>query len=257
MTLTTESDRVSVMILDSNKCLSKAIENSFNLHGGLHVSCSMQDGVKATEKLHLHKPDVLLMELILPVKDGFSVLEDVQQNDMMKHGSVIVTSSLCSDLAMRKSLALGADYFMLKPFDIDILIKRILEVHSEKQLAISSENEKAGSDYYVDLIRNFLFDSGVSIKLKGYDYLFKCIHICLNDDDAFYSLTKILYPEVGKTFGTEGAKAERAMRYALHSAWKNGKLQAHFAKLGYKDVENRRPTTGNFIKIALHTIKGR
>ena len=260
MLTATGENQINVLILDSNRGLSEAIADSFARSGGLFVSCTAREGTHAIELLDLHKPDVLLLDIVLPLRDGFSVLEDIQESEVMKNGTIIVSTSMGSDLAMRRSIELGADYFMLKPFDIDILIKRIQEIHAEKKAIensyLSEDSTMAGLRKVDGAIKEFMFKSGISSNLKGYDYLHKAIHLCLYDEEALYGLTKIVYPKIGKEFGSDGVNVERAMRHAIQTSWKKGRVQSFFEEIGYKDVEYKKPTTGSFIKIAIRTIKG-
>jgi len=258
-TTAADKDQLSVLILDSNKWLSETIADSFSRNGGLFVSCSVREGTRAIELLDLHKPDVLLMDIVLPLKDGFSVLEDIQKNDVMKDGTIIVSSSMGNDLAMRRSIELGADYFLLKPYDVDILIKRIIEIHSEKKATehsyVPEEGTKTSQRNVKQLISEFLFKSGIESNVKGYDYLNRAISICFCDENALYGLTKHIYPAIGKEAGCDVTSVERAMRYAIHTSWKKGIMQPFFKEIGYDAVGSRRPTTGNYLKLALRTIK--
>lgn len=254
-----ERDRkLSVLILDSNKVLSETLSESFSKNGRLFVTCAVREGNNAVQLLDIHKPDVLLMDIVLPLKDGLSVLEDIKKSDVMKNKSIIVSTSMFNDLAMRRVVELGADYFLLKPFDIDILIKRIIEIHEEKRATEVCYTRDDGScrRNVNSLIREFLFRCGIENNIKGYSYLQKAVFIGFYNKETLYSLTKHVYPTIAKEVGCDETSVERAIRYAIQTAWKRGAIQRYFKEMGYDNIGVKRPTNGSFLKIANRAISG-
>ena len=192
----------------------------------------------------------------MPQKDGISVLEGLKNHPEVKRPACIMFTAVSHDGLTKKALALGADYFVLKPFDMDVLARRILDIHDHRMARegrplkeetddakpVIMRQKESPEDYAADLLRRI----GISSHLNGYIYLKKAAIITAEDPTMLNGVTKVLYPEIAKRCETTPPRVERSIRHAIETSWANGNENAYKNTIGYSSNkhENEFPSEG-------------
>ena len=193
------------------------------------------------------KPDILVLDLMLAKKDGISVLKSIAN---MEHKPItLATSAFLTEYVSTAAANLGVRYLMLKPCDMAALVERLEEIRGGESLRYPAarRSDKVSIE---TLVTNIIHEIGVPAHIKGYQYLREAIIIAVNDMDVINAITKVLYPEVAKTFGTTPSRVERAIRHAIEVAWDRGDLDTLQKFFGYTVSNTKgKPTNSEFIAL--------
>ena len=193
------------------------------------------------------KPDILVLDLMLAKKDGISVLKAIAN---MEHKPItLATSAFLTEYVSTAAANLGVRYLMLKPCDMAALVERMEEIRGGESLRypVQRRNDKVSIE---TLVTNIIHEIGVPAHIKGYQYLREAIIIAVNDMDVINAITKVLYPEVAKNFGTTPSRVERAIRHAIEVAWDRGDLDTLQRFFGYTVSNTKgKPTNSEFIAL--------
>ncbi|MEG1597372.1 MAG: sporulation transcription factor Spo0A [Bacilli bacterium] len=238
--------KVKVLMIDDNVELVEMVKNYFADHDKIEVVLEAnngEDGLKLIEeKGDLY--DVILLDLIMPIKDGITVLEDMKAKDISK--KVIVLTSYNAGDMIRKVSELGANYFILKPFELTELEKRILEC-----ICVNRLTNKTVDIYHNNIqisITKMLHELGVPSHIKGYQYIREGISILYERPEVVGGITKELYPEIAKKFDTTVSRVERAIRHAIEVSWNRGNWSLMMEVFGNSiDVDKSKPTNSEFV----------
>ncbi len=237
---------IRVLMIDDNVELVSMIKEYFCDHANIEVTLEAYDG---EEGLHLIKDyqseyDVILLDLIMPKKDGVTVLEELQGKEIDK--KIIVLTSYNAQDMIRKVSELGIDYFILKPFELSDLEKRILECAEDPKYT-----NKAIDLYHNNLqisITKILHELGVPSHIKGYQYIREGITVLYERPDVIGGITKELYPDIASKFDTTVSRVERAIRHAIEVSWNRGNWQLMEDIFGHSvDIDKAKPTNSEFI----------
>ena len=262
-------EKISVLIADDNVEFSKTLANYIENQEDLEVIGMARDGLEAVEMITNVSPDVVLLDVIMPQLDGLGVLEKI--NELDKQPIFIMLSAVGQDKITQKAIGLGAQYYVVKPFDIELLIKRIKEFkfYKAKQTNsnfISRENRQQ----YIEIqegaerneenleaqVTNIIHEVGVPAHIKGYQYLREAIIMVIKDIDVINQITKSLYPEIAKKFGTTPSRVERAIRHAIEVAWGRGQQEAVENIFGYTiSAAKGKPTNSEFIAMIADKLR--
>jgi two-component system response regulator (stage 0 sporulation protein A) len=217
------------------------------------------DGESGLKGIFKSAPDIVILDVILPARDGLSVLEEALKSSRAAKTIFIVITAVGSDSITRKILDRGADYIILKPFAMELLIKRIREhydarlVNAEYEINAVSRVKKTRDEYLSDLLKRM----GVPVNLKGYAYLKTAINLCLDDERKLEGITKVLYPTIASAYGATATRVERDIRHSLEVAWSGGSDGFYYDYVGYRRPEKiSKPTNGEFISSVVEKAKG-
>jgi len=237
--------RIRVLIADGNEDFSEQLKEAVQSSGYevVGVAC---DGVRTLELLE-QKPDILILDLTLSRLDGLGVLKAV--SSMPEKPAILVTSAFLTDHVTGMLNAYNVQYFMRKPYTFRALTERLGEIWDSisakaDQLSLrSSANIEA-------MVTSIIHEIGVPAHIKGYQYLREAIIIAVNDMDVINAITKVLYPQVAKTFQTTPSRVERAIRHAIEVAWDRGDLDTLQRFFGYTVSNTKgKPTNSEFIAL--------
>ena len=247
-------EKIGVLIVDDNQALVRLIADSLSRKSDIEVLGSAKDGLEALELTEKLMPDVMLLDIVMPRLDGFSTLEALGRTDAGRRPKVIMLTGLTRDDFIVRAMNLGADYYMIKPFDMQMLYARIREVaQSDSVSAYQGEIAltQTAADATVDeKVTNIFLSIGIPAHIKGYQYLREAVRMVVEDHDLINRITKELYPGIARRFSTTASKVERAMRHAIEVAWNRGRLDSVNRIYGYKVFsENDKPTNGEFIAL--------
>ena len=237
----------TVMIADNAEDFCTALSGALQRSGGFQLVGTVNDGEQAIRMLTERKPDVLVLDLMLPKRDGLSVLKAM--STMEKKPAVLATSTFLTQYVSNAAANLGARYMMLKPCDMQTLVERLEEIRGGenhgKHPAV--RQDKAGIEA---LVTSIIHEIGVPAHIKGYQYLREAIIIAVNDMDVINAITKVLYPQVAKAFQTTPSRVERAIRHAIEVAWDRGDLDTLQRFFGYTVSNTKgKPTNSEFIAL--------
>lgn len=201
------------------------------------------DGEEALRLVREKAPDVLVMDLVLTGMDGLEVLQALSETEARPR--VLVLSSFARGNMAELAAQVGAEYYMMKPCRIPALLERVRQMAGPAQ---DGGDEDGREQSLESTVTSIIHEIGVPAHIKGYQYLREAIMIAVKDMDVINAVTKILYPEVAKRFGTTASRVERAIRHAIEVAWDRGDLETLQKYFGYT-VSNAKgkPTNSEFI----------
>ena len=242
---------INVLIADSNQALIDDLTKRLEEQEGFHVVGTATDGQQAAELVKRLQPELLVLDLMLPKLDGVSVLKAAAE--LERRPVSVVLASYSSDYINTILAELGTEYVIRRPCDLRAVADRLREIRAavfeRGRTAIS--RGQAASDVNVEaMVTSIIHEIGVPAHIKGYQYMREAIMIAVNDMDAINSITKVLYPQVAKTFQTTSSRVERAIRHAIEVAWDRGDIETLQRFFGYT-VSNAKgkPTNSEFIAL--------
>lgn len=203
------------------------------------------DGEEAVRLVGELQPDVLVMDVVLARMDGLEVLRAVK--DMVQRPRVLVLSGFVRGNTAELAAENGADYYMMKPCKTSTVMERIRQMAS--QIQPEDEAQRGAREQSLErTVTAIIHEIGVPAHIKGYQYLREAIVIAVDDMEVINAVTKILYPEVAKRFGTTASRVERAIRHAIEVAWDRGDLETLQKYFGYTVSNSKgKPTNSEFI----------
>lgn len=251
-------EKIRLMMADDNQNLLRLLTDYFALKENIEIVATVNDGSEIIDKVKETHPDVLVMDIIMPRRDGFMALEDLSQIEEALRPKVIVLTGLSRDDFIMRAISLGAGYYMVKPFDMNALYSRILEICGENCTHIASANSASIPMQKTtdEQITSLLLTIGIPAHIKGYQYLREAILMVVENHDIINRITKELYPSVAHKFDTSASKVERAMRHAIEVAWSRGRLESVNKMFGYKVFDaTDKPTNGECISCISELIQ--
>jgi two-component system response regulator (stage 0 sporulation protein A) len=210
------------------------------------------------------EPDVVLLDIVMPKLDGLGVLDRVKHDASIKKcPKFIMISAIGQERITEDAFSLGADYYIMKPFDNDTVISRIKKtrrtegnVAVEKQKVLAYEKEETEPRNLESDVTEIIHEIGVPAHIKGYQYLRDAIILSVHDVDMLNSITKILYPTIAKKYQTTSSRVERAIRHAIEVAWSRGKMDTIDEMFGYTIHNDKgKPTNSEFIALITDRIR--
>ena len=239
-------NKIRVLMIDDNKQLVDMVKEYFSSHAVIEVNLVAHDGIEGLEAIENHKKeyDLVLLDLIMPKKDGVSVLEELRNNK--EFPKTIVLTSYNTPEIIRKVSSMGVNYFMLKPFELPELERKILECMNE--IKPSPKNIDLYHNNLQIAITNVLHELGVPSHIKGYSYIRECIMQVYFHPTMIGGITKELYPKIATEFNTTVSRVERAIRHAIEVSWNRGNWDLMQEIFGYSvDIDRAKPTNSEFI----------
>jgi len=241
--------KIRLLIADDNKDFCNMLQEFFQGEDDMEVLGIAHDGLEVLEKVEEMSPDVLILDLIMPNLDGLGVIEKLANNP--KKPKIIVLSAVGQDKITQKAINLGAVYYIVKPFDLNVLIERVREMTDnyfvpKRQKSVVSPSER--KDNLEVEITNIIHEIGVPAHIKGYFYLREAIYMVINNVELLSAVTKVLYPTIAGKFNTTPSRVERAIRHAIEVAWNRGCLETINNLFGYTIPRDKgKPTNSEFI----------
>ena len=239
-------EKTRLLVIDDNEALVDMIEEYFSSHELINIALKAytgEEGINLIEK-NLNDYDVIILDLIMPKKDGIYVLEEMKKRNIYK--PVIISTSYNSDEMIRRVSEYGVHYFLLKPYELSDLENRILEASNVRE----KENKNINI-YHNNLqisVTKILHELGVPSHIKGYQYIREGILLIYNNPEIIGGITKELYPEIANKYDTTVSRVERAIRHALEVSWNRGDWELMEEIFGHSvDIDKAKPTNSEFI----------
>ena len=236
-------EKIKLIVVDDNVELVSMIKEYFSSHADICVVGTAKNGEEGMDLIrNVDSYDVILLDLIMPKKDGLEVLKDMKRENILK--KVIVLTSYNTQDMIRKVSEMGVNYFMLKPFEFSFLEKKIMDLddcYDNKAIDLYHQNLQIS-------ITNILHELGVPSHIKGYQYIREGISIIYKRPDVIGGITKELYPEIADRYDTTVSRVERAIRHAIEVSWNRGNWDLMEEIFGHSvDIDKAKPTNSEFI----------
>lgn len=260
-------EKMNVAIADDNERMLQLLGDIIRSDEDLEVVGTAKDGEEACKMIKAKEPDVVLLDIVMPKLDGLGVMDKINHDtSMKKHPSFIMISAIGNEKITEDAFDLGADYYIMKPFDNDTVLNRIKHVkrkdgspskyiETRKVNAYEKSEESRAFNLEGDVTK-IIHEIGVPAHIKGYQYLREAIMMSVEDLDMLNSITKVLYPTIAKKYQTTPSRVERAIRHAIEVAWSRGKMDTIDDLFGYTINNGKgKPTNSEFIALIADKIR--
>lgn len=254
--------KIEVLIVDDNKKYTDLLYRDLEEDGSFEVVGVAEDGRNVPELVEKLKPDLLLLDIIMPFADGLWVLDRLRSYNLLNHMNVIIVSAVTLEKIISKVIEMGADYFLAKPCSNEYIMDVAKGIVSAPQTggtpapSIPVHTEKNSEELIEQKITNVIHKIGIPAHIKGYQYLRHAIREVFLNIDIINSVTKELYPMVAKQFNTTATRVERAIRHAIEVAWDRGDTETLNSIFGYTVKSNRgKPTNSEFIAMIADKLR--
>ena len=257
-------ENLNVAIADDNERMTDILGQMIEEDKELTLVGKAHNGEEICNIIREKEPDVVVLDVIMPKMDGLTVMEQCSHDQTVrKQPAFIVISAVGQERITEDAFNLGASYYMLKPFDNQVLLNRIKHIRksSIKDLrtvrqAVHRDPAPYGKHNLEADVTNIIHEIGVPAHIKGYQYLRDAIILSVNDMEMLNSITKVLYPTIAKKHQTTPSRVERAIRHAIEVAWSRGKMDTIDALFGYTVSTGKgKPTNSEFIALIADKIR--
>ncbi len=247
-----ETTTKKVVIVDNNESMRESIKTQIT-NDKIEVVADFSEAIKAINYIKENDVDLIVTDIVLPNIDGYEFLEAINKLGLISKPKILILSALSNDNFINKALNFGADYYMVKPCDVNVLKSRILELTQSEQkqnVVANIKTVKPRNKQLEEKITNIFITVGIPAHIKGYQFLREAIKMAIDNPEIINSITKKLYPSIAERFETTASKVERAIRHAIEVAWNRGKIENINALFGIRVYSNNeKPTNGEFIAL--------
>ena len=251
--------QINIVIADKGyEMLSKQLTSKSK---DINIIYATEDGSEIYDIVKDNKPDILLIYVFLSKVDGLEVLEQIRADEELNDIKIVFISTVGSPRIIGMAFNLGADYYIMKPCDPEIIIKRIsqiVNINNINDIEVKQNNEK---DYFSENsleneVTAIIRDLGIPAHIKGYQYIREGIIMSINDMNILNYITKLLYPNIAKKYKTTSSSVERAIRHAIEVAWSRGKIEVIEEMFGYTVSAGKgKPTNSEFIALIADKLR--
>lgn len=259
--------KINVAIVDDNERMVELLEDIMSSDGEIEVIGTANNGIDAVSLIQETEPDVVLLDIIMPKLDGLGVMEKIKKDKSLKKcPSFIVITAIGQEGVTENAFELGADYYIMKPFDNNMVLSRVKQLKTDRKVKLIDNNNSRQNVYedkesYMERnlesdVTNIIHEIGVPAHIKGYQYLRDAIMMSVNDGEMLNSITKLLYPSIAKRHKTTPSRVERAIRHAIEVAWSRGKMDTIDELFGYTVNNGKgKPTNSEFVALIADKIR--
>lgn len=254
------TEKIKVLLADNNRELCHVLTEHINQHEDLELTGIAYDGLEAVEMIKQEQPDVLVLDISMPYLDGIGVMERL--NELEKKPRVIVLTAFDQESMVQRMINMGADYYIVKPFDTDILLERIRQfgrfsakTGESKGLYRPTGGYTVKDSSKVNLemeVTKLFHEMGIPAHFRGYGYLREAIMMAVRDPGIMGNITKNLYPKIAERFRSTPSGVESAIRHTIEIGWERGNYECFREIFGLNEnTKDKRkgkfPTTASFI----------
>ncbi|MEF2244871.1 MULTISPECIES: sporulation transcription factor Spo0A [unclassified Paenibacillus] len=262
--------KIEVLLADDNREFTGLLSEYISEQSDMKVCGVAYNGEEVIRHLEQTRnvPDILILDIIMPHLDGLGVLEKLREMNLSPMPKIIMLTAFGQENITQKAVQLGASYYILKPFDMEVLANRIRQLvgvpaHSTSaQFSTSSTSLKSnvvpmakGKNLDAN-ITSIIHEIGVPAHIKGYQYLREAITMVYNNIEILGAITKTLYPAIAEKFKTTPSRVERAIRHAIEVAWTRGNIDSISHLFGYTiNISKSKPTNSEFIAMVADKLR--
>ncbi|TJY44435.1 sporulation transcription factor Spo0A [Cohnella pontilimi] len=263
--------RIEVFLADDNREFTNLLSEYIQEQDDMTVIGVAYNGEEVIRQLEDSRrvPDVMILDIIMPHLDGLGVLEKLRDLNLSPMPKIIMLTAFGQENITQRAVQLGASYYILKPFDMDVLANRIRQLAGAAAPAsVSSSVSNGGgmrSNNVVAIgkpknldanITSIIHEIGVPAHIKGYQYLREAITMVYNNIEILGAITKTLYPAIAEKFKTTPSRVERAIRHAIEVAWTRGNIDSISHLFGYTiNIAKSKPTNSEFIAMVADKLR--
>ncbi|MFF2090233.1 sporulation transcription factor Spo0A [Paenibacillus sp. NPDC058174] len=261
--------KIEVLLADDNREFTNLLSEYISEQNDMSVCGVAYNGEEVLA--HLEEtgkiPDVLILDIIMPHLDGLGVLERLKEMNLSPMPKIIMLTAFGQENITQKAVQLGASYYILKPFDMEILANRIRQLvgnstfstasYGSSSTTIKSNVVPLAKGKNLDAnITSIIHEIGVPAHIKGYQYLREAITMVYNNIEILGAITKTLYPAIAEKFKTTPSRVERAIRHAIEVAWTRGNIDSISHLFGYTiNISKSKPTNSEFIAMVADKLR--
>lgn len=258
--------KLTCTIADDNDRMLQLLGDVLETDPEIQVIGKAHNGEEALSEIKVKQPDVVLLDIVMPKLDGLTVMEIVNQDkNIKKKPAFIVVTAVGQEGITEDAFNLGANYYIMKPFDNNTLLNRVRYIRNNLGRHPAANNVRKQNiqtrteDLELSLendVTEIIHEIGVPAHIKGYQYLRESIIMVVKDMDMLNCITKVLYPTIAKKFDTTASRVERAIRHAIEVAWTRGKIEILDSLFGYTISNGKgKPTNSEFIALISDKIR--
>lgn len=243
---------IKIVIADDNREFCELLKEFFGQEDDLRLVGIANNGLEALDLVEQHKPDILVLDIIMPHLDGIGVLEKISSQTAKP--KVIMLTAFGQESITQRAVELGADYYILKPFDFTVLATRIRQLADG--VSVSNYTAPVKTKNLDVAVTNIIHQMGVPAHIKGYQYLRDAILMVIEEVNLLGAVTKELYPMIAQKYMTTPSRVERAIRHAIELAWDRGNVEMMNKFFGYTiNLERGKPTNSEFIAMVADKLR--
>ncbi len=245
---------INIVIADDNREFCELLKEFISQEDDFNLAGVANNGVEAVEMITKEKPDVVVLDIIMPHLDGIGVLEKLTASGLSPKPKVIMLTAFGQETVTQRAIELGADYYILKPFDFSVLATRIRQLAEGESIPTYTPPVKTKN---LDVaVTNIIHEMGVPAHIKGYQYLRDAILMVVEEVNLLGAVTKELYPMIAQKYSTTPSRVERAIRHAIELAWDRGNVEMMNRFFGYTiNLERGKPTNSEFIAMVADKLR--
>ena len=242
---------IKVLLVDNSEYFGLPCAQTMRAHG-LEVQTMEKNGKRVADVAAQMRPDVVLMDMFLSGLDAIGVMKALHNMHLSPMPQIIVMANVDNPMLEMHAIQNGADYYFLKPFDVDEMAERITvlcgRAMPEPARNVTHMSMAVPRNGLEIRVTEILHQIGVPAHIKGYQYIRDAILMAIDDEDIINAVTKRLYPAVAKKHDTTSSRVERSIRHAIEVAWDRGDVEVLNTYFGYT-IHNERgkPTNSEFI----------
>jgi two-component system response regulator (stage 0 sporulation protein A) len=258
-----KENKIRTLIVDDNKEIANILSDYLGNRDEFEVVGKAENGIEALKFIASIDIDLIILDLIMPKLDGIGVLEELNNMNLVRKPKVVVLSAVGGDEYTKRALSLGANYYIIKPFDMEVFASRMIELFSDSDARVAADQtaytleqpKPANIDLEIE-ISEFLYKLGVPVHIKGYIYIKEAVEMAINDMTTLSGITKIIYPAIAAKHNTTESRVERSIRHAIEVLSLKNKTEL-WRKLFKSTIMNNKekPTNGEFIGVVADTIR--
>lgn len=245
---------IKLLIADDNREFCELLKEYISQYDEFILTGIAYNGLEALEYIEEHMPDIIVLDIIMPHLDGIGVLEKLASGVVSHRPKVIMLTAFGQESVTQRAVELGADYYILKPFDFSVLATRIRQLSDGVNVSQYISPVKPRN---LDVaVTNIIHEMGVPAHIKGYHYLREAILMVINEVNLLGAVTKELYPMIAQKYQTTPSRVERAIRHAIELAWDRGNIEMMTKFFGYTiNLERGKPTNSEFIAMVADKLR--
>ncbi len=249
--------KMRVLIVDDNREFVGLLKEYLEKQEDIEVTGVAYNGVEALEAISMTEPDVVVLDIIMPYLDGIGVLERLDRQDSIKRPKVLMLTAFGQESITHRVLELGADYYILKPFDLNILTDRLRQLFTTGSAPPPKVPTVRDKDRGQDTkVTSMMHELGIPAHIKGYLYLRDAIIMVVDRVELLSKITKELYPSIAEKYVTTPSRVERAIRHAIEVAWDRGNMDFIQRVFGHTiSQEKGKPTNSEFIAMVADRLR--
>jgi two-component system response regulator (stage 0 sporulation protein A) len=259
--------KIEVLLADDNREFTNLLAEYITEQDDMMVTGIAYNGEEVLNMISESRkiPDVLILDIIMPHLDGLGVLERLREMNLSPQPKIIMLTAFGQENITQRAVQLGASYYILKPFDMEVLASRIRQLVGQQHITTGNMTVSTNKSNVVPMakgknldanITSIIHEIGVPAHIKGYQYLREAITMVYNNIEILGAITKTLYPAIAEKFKTTPSRVERAIRHAIEVAWTRGNIDSISHLFGYTiNISKSKPTNSEFIAMVADKLR--